>query len=1065
LTEGKKQICDVVILDDDEGIAELIKRKLEESGLNISITLTYEELVSHIGANRPSLLLLDYFLGATTGREVVMQLTNDGYKIPFIIMTGREDERVAVDMMRLGAKDFLYKDSSFIEMLPSVVEKVISQINIEHELERAQTALKESENKLRIITDYMLDMVCHVKKGLIYEYVSPSYKNILGYEVEELLGRSVLELIHPDFLASVNECISQAQKSHTHSAIETKIKHKDGHYIWIESKGNLLFNENGESIGGVLCSREITQRKEYELALLENEEKYRLLVSTVPDAIIIYNDGVILFSNEAAYDIFGYTKEEMIGKKFIDLVAEEDRNIVYENVKYRTENGKSSFYELQAYKKNGERIDIHVRGNFVKYENKDSQLVIIDDITTRKRIEESLAIRAKLLDSASDSIFILDMDGSILYANNSALKDYGFKRNEILKLNIRQVTVPKEIEVLDEKLKSLYDNGSVVFESVHRQKEGVLVPVEIQIKLNDVNGKILVMCIVRNITERKKAEDTIKYEQDLLHNLMQFMPDTIYFKDVNSRFTRINQAQADTLGVGSPEDAIGKTDFDFFPHYQALAAYDDEQKMLRTGIPIVDKLELIEQKDGNNKWVSATKVPIFDNDGNAVGIVGTSRDISERIQSEKIQQCLYQISEAVNMSENVQALYIKIHTIIKDLMPADNFYIAIYDDKTELLAFPYWVDKYEQPPQPRALSRGLTEYVIRSGQDILVNEEFNLKLKTQGEIELIGNPSKIWLGVPLRIGNKCIGAIVVQDYENEKTFCEKEKQILVFVSEQIALAIEKKQTEEDMRQFNSELRESKHLLEDRAIELDTLNRYLVESENVLKEMNASKDKFFSIVAHDLKSPFNGLLGFTKILVDDFEELSPEMLKGYIYNIYVTAKNVYNLIENLLEWSRIQTGKMEFTPKMIDLSDEVKYTIELLNNNAVNKNISLVGNTPIGTMVCVDSNMIHSVLQNLVSNALKFTRLGGTVEISSRDDGNFVEVTVSDNGIGIKESDIWKIFRIDVQHTTTGTAKEKGTGLGLILCKELIDKHGGKIWVESVEGVGSKFIFTLPKSDS
>lgn len=1056
---GNKKI---VVLEDDEGLALLIQKKLEPEGFEVCIVRSYKELISFIRENPDSLLILDYSLNEITGEEIISRLNAAEIKEPFLVISGHADEKIAVKMMQLGARDFIWKDSNFLNLIPPVIKKICRQLNTERELEEAQNALKESEYKLRTITDHMLDLVCLLDKQFVFQYASPSHYNIMGYETEDLVGHSVYEFLDPECIESTIETFRTAVESRKPSKGICSFRCKNGQYITLESYGSLLYNEKGGLIGEILSSRDITERIRYEEALKDNEEKYRYLVTLIPDVILIHKDGIIKFCNDASYDVFGFTKEEMIGKNVTELVYQESVADVLENIKKRMAGEKILPYELQAHKNNGDRIYISVRGKQIKFEGETAILVIISDISARKLIEESLTLRAQLLDAASDSILVLDLDGSILYANNSALKNYGFKRNEFLKLKLNQITIAENIPALEENMQQLFDSGEIVFESRHRQKNGVIVPVEIQAKLNDVNNKILILCVIKDITERKKAEETITYERELLHNLMKYIPDTIYFKDTGSRFTRINETKAKKLGLSSPDEVIGKTDFDFYPHFQALAAYDDEQNMFKTGVPIIDKLELIEGVDGQQRWITATKAPMYDANNNAVGLVGISHDITERVQNENLQKCLYQISEAITASDNIQVLYLKIHNIVMQLMPAENFFIAILNEELNLLEFPYFVDQYDSPPQPQQLGRSLTEYVLRKGTAILADEKFDEELVAKGEVALVGEPAKVWLGVPLKIDNKSIGVLVVQDYENEKTYGQREKDILAYVSEQIALAIEKKRTEEELKQYNKKLQENKILLEERTIELDTLNKYLTESENVLKETNASKDKFFSIVAHDLKSPFNGLLGFTKILVDDFDELPPEMLRGYIGNIYQSAKNVYSLIENLLEWSRIQTGRMEYCPVKMDLFEEVNYTIELLHNNSKNKEINLHSEVPKGTFVCADNNMIHSVMQNLVSNALKFTRVGGEVKILSKDTDNFIEVTVADNGIGIKESDIWKLFRIDVQHTTQGTAKEKGTGLGLILCKELIEKHGGTIRAESVEGTGTSFIFTLPK---
>jgi PAS domain S-box-containing protein len=230
--------------------------------------------------------------------------------------------------------------------------------------------------------------------------------------------------------------------------------------------------------------------------------------------------------------------------------------------------------------------------------------------------------------------------------------------------------------------------------------------------------------------------------------------------------------------------------------------------------------------------------------------------------------------------------------------------------------------------------------------------------------------------------------------------------------------------------------------------------------NELEELNAEKDKFFSIISHDLRSPFQGLLGLTNAIVEEYENLSAEELKLFVNNIYNSSKNLFNLIENLLQWSRIQRGKLEFNLTKIELYEAILYVLNLLSRNSANKDIHIINETVPDVFVYSDVNILHSTLQNLISNAIKFTGYGGEIKISAKIDDKFVSVTVSDNGIGIHEDDLVKLFRIDTQHSTLGTAKESGTGLGLIICKELIEKQGGTIRVESKLGEGSSFMFTL-----
>jgi two-component system, sensor histidine kinase and response regulator len=245
---------------------------------------------------------------------------------------------------------------------------------------------------------------------------------------------------------------------------------------------------------------------------------------------------------------------------------------------------------------------------------------------------------------------------------------------------------------------------------------------------------------------------------------------------------------------------------------------------------------------------------------------------------------------------------------------------------------------------------------------------------------------------------------------------------------------------------------------ERKKQLDKLQQYADE----LKNLNISKDKFFSIIAHDLRSPFNGLLGFSTVLLEELHDLSSAEIKEYAGYIHTSAKTVYNLVDNLLQWSRIQTGRIEYQPIKIDLYEEVFKSLELFNSNAIAKRIKLSNDIDSNTYVSADQNMLRSILQNLISNGIKFTKSGGSIKISSKEKDKYIQIEIADTGIGIEMKNIAKLFRIDSQFSNLGTSNEEGTGLGLILSKELVEKNKGQIWVKSTLKKGTTFFFTLPK---
>jgi len=232
----------------------------------------------------------------------------------------------------------------------------------------------------------------------------------------------------------------------------------------------------------------------------------------------------------------------------------------------------------------------------------------------------------------------------------------------------------------------------------------------------------------------------------------------------------------------------------------------------------------------------------------------------------------------------------------------------------------------------------------------------------------------------------------------------------------------------------------------------------------LTESNKTKDKFFSIMSHDLRSPLSGLMGILEILATSYDDLKEDEKIEIITEAVNTSKSTYALIENLLEWSSINSGKLTFEPKNIELLELVNNIGTLYNQNFKNKGITFKVNVKAQTIVFADIKILETILRNLISNAIKFTPQNGTVLVNSEEDQDFTVIQVNDNGIGMDQDEMNNLFRIDKSHSTRGTDNEEGTGLGLILCKELVEKQGGKIWVVSKKGEGSTFYLSLPASN-
>jgi signal transduction histidine kinase len=230
----------------------------------------------------------------------------------------------------------------------------------------------------------------------------------------------------------------------------------------------------------------------------------------------------------------------------------------------------------------------------------------------------------------------------------------------------------------------------------------------------------------------------------------------------------------------------------------------------------------------------------------------------------------------------------------------------------------------------------------------------------------------------------------------------------------------------------------------------------------LSKLNAEKDKFFSIIAHDLRSPFNAFLGLTRMMEEELSALTMDEIQKIAENMGKSANMLFHLLENLLEWARMQQGLRSYNPKPFKLLSMVYKSIDLVFDSAEKKKINLGFNIPDDLIVIADEQMLESLMRNLVFNAIKFTPHGGHITIAaSVKPDNSVEISIRDTGIGMNQKMIDDLFRLDAHTHRNGTDGELSTGLGLIICRDFVEKHGGKLWVESEEGKGSTFYFTLP----
>ena len=458
------------------------------------------------------------------------------------------------------------------------------------------------------------------------------------------------------------------------------------------------------------------------------------------------------------------------------------------------------------------------------------------------------------------------------------------------------------------------------------------------------------------------------------------------------------------------------------------------------GPQIEEKLTVyqIETKNGEHKWIEDNSITLFDANNLKTKRMGLLRDVGEILREGKLKQIILDILESANSEKNLSELFRFIHTCIKKLMKADNFYVAYYKRDSDLLTFPYFVDEVDNDSSSKKLGKGLTEYVLRTGKSTLVDLLKDEDLRKKGEIELIGPQSPIWLGVPLKIKEKTIGVLVVQDYEDPSTYTPAHQQILDVISYPISRAIERKIVEEERKEM------------------------IVK----LKEMNTSKDRLFSLISHDLRSPFNSLLGFAEILRTDFENLTHRDIKEYINVINDSSNTLFEMTNNLLHYSKLQLNKYDYIPKKILINEVINEAIDSLKYRVNKKNISIRVDLKQNYYLVADDDMLVTIFRNIISNALKFSDPQSTINIlaeesiDSRTNAPAIQISVTDEGTGIPDEN-QVLIKSEVMFSTQGTDREPGSGLGLLLTKKYIDLNKGKFEVISFDGQGTTVVVTFP----
>lgn len=472
--------------------------------------------------------------------------------------------------------------------------------------------------------------------------------------------------------------------------------------------------------------------------------------------------------------------------------------------------------------------------------------VVFRDVTERKRLEEENQRYRALIEQASDGIFICDRTGNFVEINPIACSMLGYDREHLLHLNISDMVVAEDMAANPLQLNELLEGKTLRKERWVRRKDGTSFPIEVSARMLD-DGKI--QGIVRDITKRKQAEEALRASEKRFSIAFNASPVSITISTLDEgRYLYANDAFVRTSGY-TREDIIGRTTFDI-DFWRQKEDREQAVQILKDQGNLRDLEVQYHNNDGETR-IGLLSADVIELDGEEC-LLAVLNDITERKRAENIQLATYQISEAANSAENLQSLFRSIHEIVGELLPAENFYIALYDQKTDELSFPYFVDQRDERPETRKFGKGFTEAVISLSRPLHRPQDHLNDALNRGEAELIGTPSEDWFGVPLKTKDRTIGALVVQSYTEGLRFGEEETRILEYVSMQVAMAIERKRAEDALRASEELFSKAFHSSPD-PMTISTLDdgRYLDVNESFLSLGGFTREEIIGKQAADI----------------------------------------------------------------------------------------------------------------------------------------------------------------------------------------------------------------------
>ena len=914
----------------------------------------------------------------------------------------------------------------------------------------AEKAVHEAQERYRSIFENAADGIYQSTPQGSFLAVNPAAARILGFSSPEKIlqntDRASYGYVHPNRLGDFMRAV---EGQDVVNGFESEIYRPDGSKVWVSENVRVVRGTDQEILFFEGTLEDITERKRAEEELKRSEErlaaaqKMAHVGSWEWDVItnhVIWSDeeyrlfGLEPGEREATYDLY---------LSFVHPGARQDAIRWFHAVRAMKQ---SSRMDIRIVRTDGEERILNSWADVVLDEGGNVVRVIgtSQDVTEREKAERALGEseeRFQLVSRATaDAIWDRDMVANRISFSAPFETLFGYRAGEFESTMAFWTNAihPDDRDKLVADLDAFCASREEAWAAEYRFRcaDGSYAFVfDRGYVVRDVAGKPVRMAgSMMNMTERKQIEEALERQQSELRILFDLMPAMIWFKDTENGILRVNKRVAEAAGK-SVEEIEGKPSFEIYPR-EAAKYYADDLEVMRSGAPKLGFVETLASPNGQEISVQTDKVPYCDKDGNVIGIVVMARDITERTREEAERRVISEIVQGVITTSNLDELLDLTHRSIGKLLYAENCFVGLHDAKTDLIHFEFWVDKCDSLPPPQPLANGFTRssYVLRTGQPLLLTREREAELFGQGDLAHSGSASASWLGVPLRTPTRTIGVLAVQHYEKKDAFSARDLEFLSAVGDQIALAIERKRAEVELRL----------------------------AKETAEAGNRAKSEFLANMSHEIRTPMNGIIGMTDLALET--DLNGDQ-REYLGMVKSSAHSLLGLINDILDFSKIEAGKLELESIGFSLRECIGGLLKPLGIRADQKGLELVADiaSDVPDHLVGDPMRLRQILINLTANAIKFTERGEVIikvaTEAAPKGGSNLHFSVADTGIGIPAEKQKAIFEAFAQADGSTTRTYGGTGLGLSIASQLIQKMQGEIWIESKVGEGTTFHFT------